>query len=79
MAITTNKRYSPYIDGDFVDASELEYFTTTDPATEETLAEVSAATPEHVDQAVQTARKALPAWQATAPTERGPVDHIGFE
>lgn len=76
MAITTNKRYSPYIDGDFVDASELEYFTTTDPTTEETLAEVSAATPEHVDQAVQTARKALPAWQATAPTERGQIAQI---
>jgi aldehyde dehydrogenase (NAD+) len=73
MAITTNERYRPYIDGDFVDAAGLEYVTTIDPATEEPLAEVAAATPEHVDQAVQAAREALPAWQSTAPAERGQI------
>jgi aldehyde dehydrogenase (NAD+) len=73
MAITTNERYTPYIDGGFVDASELEHFATTDPATEETIADVAAATPEHVDRAVQSAREALPAWQSTTPTERGQI------
>lgn len=42
-----------------------------EPATEQTLAQVEEATPEHVDEAVARAREALPAWRAVTPSDRG--------
>src|SRR5262245_1442334 len=40
------------------------------PATEEPIAEVPAATTEDVDRAIEAARRAFPAWRAVAPSDR---------
>jgi aldehyde dehydrogenase (NAD+) len=50
--------YGLFIDGDFVDAKDGQPFKTVNPATEETLAEVSTAGPADVDSAVAAARRA---------------------
>ncbi|MEU7529071.1 aldehyde dehydrogenase family protein [Saccharothrix sp. NPDC042600] len=57
-----------FIGGRWVAATDT--FTTTDPATDEPLAEVADATDADVDAAVAAARDALPAWQALPATER---------
>jgi betaine-aldehyde dehydrogenase len=44
-----------------------------DPSTEETIADVAAGSAEDVELAVAAARRALPAWSATDPRERGAV------
>jgi acyl-CoA reductase-like NAD-dependent aldehyde dehydrogenase len=45
------------------------------PATEEPLAEVAAASPAQVDRAVEAARAALPSWRRTPAGERGELLH----
>jgi betaine-aldehyde dehydrogenase len=45
------------------------------PATEEPLAEVAAASAEQVDRAVAAARRALPGWRRTPAGERGELLH----
>ncbi|CAL9514572.1 Phenylacetaldehyde dehydrogenase [Actinosynnema sp. ALI-1.44] len=57
-----------FIGGRWVAATDTS--TTTDPATDEPLAEVADATAADVDAAVAAARDALPAWQALPATER---------
>ena len=61
-----------FIDGEFVDAAGKERFTTINPATGETLAEMSAATERDVDRAVAAARRAFLArnWSRMAPRSR---------
>ena len=59
-----------FIDGEFRDAADHRTFATIDPATEETLAEVAEAGPADVDLAVESARRALPAWSGLRPIER---------
>jgi aldehyde dehydrogenase (NAD+) len=61
--------YGLFIGGDFVDGGEP--FKTVNPATEEVLAEVSAAGPRDVDAAVGAARRAFPAWSGLKASERG--------
>ncbi|GIV08432.1 MAG: aldehyde dehydrogenase [Fimbriimonadales bacterium] len=51
-------RYGLFIDGAFVEPRSGRYFTTVNPATEETLAEVAYADAEDIDRAVQAARRA---------------------
>jgi succinate-semialdehyde dehydrogenase / glutarate-semialdehyde dehydrogenase len=50
-----------------------------DPATEEPIAEVAAASVEDARDAVTAAHEALPGWAATAPRERGEILRRGFE
>jgi len=50
--------YGLFIDGEYVDSVDGEPFKTVNPASEEVLAEVSAAGPRDVDRAVAAARKA---------------------
>jgi len=50
--------YGLFIDGEFVDPEDGSMFKTVNPATEEALAEVSAAGPADVDRAVEAARRA---------------------
>jgi aldehyde dehydrogenase (NAD+) len=56
--LTIEPRYGLFIDGDFVDPKSGMWFETTNPATEERLAEVAEAGPEDVDAAVGAAREA---------------------
>jgi aldehyde dehydrogenase (NAD+) len=64
-----------YIDGEWVPPVEGDHFETVDPATEEPIAEVAAATAEDVDRAVAAARDAFEAWRDTDPEERGRIVH----
>jgi acyl-CoA reductase-like NAD-dependent aldehyde dehydrogenase len=71
---TTNEtqKYQLFIDGQWVDAASGKTFTTPNPATGETLAEVAEADQEDVDRAVAAARKALEGkWGKISPRDRG--------
>lgn len=61
-----------FIDGAFVDAAQGGRFTTTDPANGEPLAAMAAGTPEDIDRAVASARKAFRSgiWSRMAPRDR---------
>lgn len=65
-----------FINNEFVDAKSGETFETSNPATEEKLADVASAGPEDVDAAVKAARSQLEIgsdWQKMAPRERGKI------
>src|SRR5215212_978757 len=63
--------YGLLIDGDFRDPTDGTRVETTNPATEEPLAEVAFAGPSDVRRAVQAARAAQPGWAALSGLERG--------
>jgi acyl-CoA reductase-like NAD-dependent aldehyde dehydrogenase len=64
--------YGLYIAGEFVDPLDGATFKTVNPATEEVLADVSAAGPDDVDRAVRAARGAYDeVWSQLDPRERG--------
>ncbi|SDL36775.1 aldehyde dehydrogenase (NAD+) [Nonomuraea maritima] len=67
--VTLRSSYGLFINGEFVEGSGKP-FKTVNPATEETLAEVAAATSDDVDRAVQAARKAFGVWSALPGSER---------
>ncbi|MGH7215010.1 MAG: aldehyde dehydrogenase family protein [Tepidisphaeraceae bacterium] len=65
-------RYDLFIDGKFVAPAKGGYFATTNPATEQKLADVADASAEDVDRAVKAARRAYDkTWSKLAPKERG--------
>ena len=65
------KKYDLFIDGKWVKPSSKKYFDTTNPATEEKLAEIAEANQADVDKAVKAARKAYDnVWGKMAPKER---------
>ncbi|QDG54893.1 aldehyde dehydrogenase family protein [Persicimonas caeni] len=69
--VELDERYGHFIDGEFVIPEESEFFPSINPATEEPIAQVAAATEETVDKAVQAARKAYEKyWKKTKPAER---------
>nr|WSZ18356.1 aldehyde dehydrogenase family protein [Streptomyces canus] len=59
-----------YIDGEWRPATGPDLIEVVNPADEQVLGRVPAGTAEDVDLAVRAARAALPAWAATAPSER---------
>ncbi len=63
-------RYGLFIAGEFTRPAGARLMESINPATEETLAEVTLASPKDVDRAVQAARAALPAWAALPGRER---------
>ena len=63
-------RYQLYVGGEFVRPRSRSYFATTNPATEETLAEVAQAGARDVDAAVQAAKRALPGWRRLSGDDR---------
>lgn len=67
------KRYGHIIDGQETGLSGRTFFVTTNPATEEPLAEVASGSPEDVDSAVISARRAYQQgpWKTLSPWERG--------
>jgi len=60
-----------FIGGKFVESAEKKYFKTENPATGETLAELTEATAKDVDSAVKAARKAFGPWSKLSGQERG--------
>ncbi|WP_227487585.1 aldehyde dehydrogenase family protein [Nocardioides malaquae] len=67
--VTIADSYGHFVDGEFVEGTG-ETFTSLNPATEEVLAEVSAATDAEVDTAVAAARKAFATWSRMPGRER---------
>ena len=67
--------YDLYVGGEWIPPADGERFPTVNPATEERLAEVAAATAADVDRAVDAAREAFPEWRDTPPDERGRIVH----
>src|SRR2546423_13443329 len=68
----TPRRYQLFIDGQFVDAESGKVFTSPNPATGETFAEVAEADQADVDKAVAAARKAMNGkWSKISARERG--------
>ena len=62
--------YGLFIDGKFQTPRNAERFSTLNPATEETLSEVTQATDADVDRAVKAAHAALPKWAGLPAIER---------
>lgn len=62
-----------HINGAFIDAAERKTFTTINPATGETLAEVETAGVAEIERAVAAAREAQPKWAAMTGAERGRI------
>lgn len=70
--VRLKERYDLFIGGEWTPASTGRYFKTINPATEKPLAEVSEASPEDVDRAVQAARLAYDSvWSKLPAKERG--------
>src|SRR4029079_9130353 len=68
----TPKSYQLFIDGQWVDAESGKTFTTPNPATGATLAEVSEGDKADIDKAVAAARKALEgSWSKVSARDRG--------
>src|SRR6476619_6762154 len=69
---TTTRRYQLFIDGQFVDAESGKTFTTPNPATGETFAEVAEADAADIDKAVAAARRAYEGkWSKLSARDRG--------
>ena len=73
MNVNLDAKYELYINGKWVAPSGGQYFTTTNPATGEKLAECAEATKEDVDAAVQAAWAAFPAWRDLEPDKRADI------
>src|SRR5580692_7262321 len=69
----TIRRYSMFIDGDWVDADE--WFEIRSPATEELVASVAKGGVEHADRAIAAAKAAHAdgRWRGTPPAQRAAV------
>ncbi|HKR01933.1 MAG TPA: aldehyde dehydrogenase family protein [Pyrinomonadaceae bacterium] len=71
-ASNTPRKYQLFIDGKWVDAESGKTFTTPNPATGQTLAEVAEADKADVDKAVQAARRAFEGkWSKMSARDRG--------
>ena len=65
---TSVEQYKMFIDGEFVSSSTM--LPVLNPATEEVISEVPAATPEHADAAVLAAERAQPDWASLPAVQR---------
>jgi aldehyde dehydrogenase (NAD+)/betaine-aldehyde dehydrogenase len=76
MAVTTEREFGLFIDGELVEPASGEVRELAEPATGEPLARAAMAGEEDVDRAVEAARTALlGAWGKTSPTERSRLLH----
>src|SRR5579872_754422 len=64
------RRFGHFINGTWHPPIDKKYFDTTDPSTTEKLAEVAQGSAADIDDAVKSARNALPQWQSLAPHAR---------
>jgi succinate-semialdehyde dehydrogenase / glutarate-semialdehyde dehydrogenase len=86
MAVATNEQKvldsiptQLYIGGEWVDGAEGETIAVEDPATEETLVEVSSGNKDDAFRALDAAVGAQKEWAATAPKERGEILRRAYE
>jgi len=86
MAVATNEQQviesiptKLYIGGEWVDGSEGETIAVEDPATEETLVEVSSGNKDDAFKALDAAVAAQKEWAATPPKERGEILRRAYE
>src|SRR3954452_2313416 len=71
-ATDTPRKYQLFIDGKWVDAESGKTFTTPNPATGQTLAEVAEADKADIDKAVEAARRAYEGkWSRMSARDRG--------
>src|SRR5690606_6067653 len=68
-----DRRFGHYIDGAWTDPGTT--FSSDNPATGESLAQITDGTAEDVDRAVAAARAALPGWSALSGYQRGKYLH----
>lgn len=73
MNVKLKEKYGLYINGQWRDASDGATFVTKNPATGEHLAYCAEATKEDVDDAVNAAWAAFPAWREVSPQERAAI------
>ena len=73
MNVKLKEKYGLYINGQWRDASDGATFATKNPATGEHLAYCAGATKEDVDDAVNAAWAAFPAWREVSPQERAAI------
>lgn len=73
MSIQLKETYGLFIGGKWRDASDGSTFSTTNPATGEHLAYCAEATKQDVDDAVNAAWAAFPAWKAVSPQDRAAI------
>ena len=73
MNVKLKEKYGLYINGQWRDASDRATFATKNPATGEHLAYCAEATKEDVDDAVNAAWAAFPAWREVSPQERAAI------
>ena len=73
MNVKLKEKYGLYINGQWRDASDGATFATKNPATGEHLAYCAEAAKEDVDDAVNAAWAAFPAWREVAPQERAAI------
>ncbi len=66
-------RLTHFINGQYIDSSTGGSFTVIDPARGESIAQIPLGGQQEVDQAVQAARTAAPAWGARTPSDRAEV------
>jgi acyl-CoA reductase-like NAD-dependent aldehyde dehydrogenase len=64
------KEYKIYYEGQWQESDAEEYIDVENPTTEEKIATIPNGTESDVDKAVQSAKKAFPAWNETAPEKR---------
>src|SRR5579872_3986944 len=64
------RRFGHFINGTWHPPIDKKYFDTTDPSTTEKLAEVAQGSAADIDDAVKSARNALPQWQSLTPHAR---------
>src|SRR4051795_9993874 len=86
MAVATNEQQviesiptKLYIGGEWVDGSEGETIAVEDPATEETLVEVSSGDKDDAFKALDAACAVQKEWAATPPKERGEILRRAYE
>jgi aldehyde dehydrogenase (NAD+) len=68
--VSIKDTYGLFVDGEFVDPKEGEYFKTINPATEEVLAAIPEASEVDIDRAVTAARTAFPKWAGLSGVDR---------
>ena len=73
MNVKLKEKYGLYINGQWREASDGATFATKNPATGEHLAYCAEATKEDVDDAVNAAWAAFPAWREVSPQERAAI------
>ncbi|CAM3703152.1 aldehyde dehydrogenase family protein [Erysipelothrix urinaevulpis] len=69
------KQYELYINGEWQQPSDGEYFKSFSPSDGEELAKIAQASQADVDDAVQSAKAAFPKWKAVSPSERAKILH----